>query len=149
MRVLFFILLIILSGCSVTQRNKSFDITGKWNFESHEFIGSINSFPLPGNSNGEGSFFSFFGAQVWSNCNGKNIEFLNDGKLKTDLTNQESLDALNFQYNLQLEDSIIVFSNTLPNSNLVNKMPVHVSFQDGKMIWKIDDVLKIALKRIT
>lgn len=146
MKYLFLITLLACLGCSVTQQNNNvFDIEGRWLFESHEFIGTAEDFSF--SEDGQGSLYVFFGGELLSNCIGKDIQFLDEGKLITNLANQETLYAMNFGYNVQLEDSSIIFSVTNPNDSSINAMPVKFSSEGDRMIWKIDKLLEIVLTR--
>lgn len=146
MKYLFLITLLACLGCSVTQQNNDvFDIEGKWRFESQEFIGTSESFSF--SEDGQGSLYLFFGGEILSNCKGKYIQFLDEDKMITNLANQEILDAMNFRYSVQLEDSSIIFYATNEKDSSINTMPIKFSSEGDKMIWNIDNILEVVLKR--
>ena len=145
MKYLFLVVLLTCLGCSVTQKNNVFDIEGNWRFESSEFIGTVETFSF--NEDTQGGLYVFFGAEIWKNCKGKYIQFLDGGKLITNLANQEILEAMNFRYNVKLKDSSIVFFVTNPKDSSKNIMPVSFASEGGKMIWNIDNILEIVLKK--
>jgi hypothetical protein len=147
MKYLFIIALWMCLGCSLNKRNESkFEIKGSWNFESLKFIGTDKSFSFL--TEEKGSLYAFFGADIFYNCVGKSIEFLDEGRLKTNLANQELLNTINFRYNLQLSDSLIVFSAKSSQDSSLNIMPVKLSTKANKMIWNIDNILEVVLTRM-
>lgn len=146
MKYLFLTILLSCVGCSASQQNNSnFEIKGKWRFESHEIINRFEDVSF--SEDGQGSLFMFFGGEILMNCIGKEIEFLDKGKITTSLVDQESLDAMNFRYSIQLEDSLIVFSVTNEDGGSINNMPVKFTVQGDKMIWEIDHFIELSLTR--
>lgn len=146
MKNIFVLIILSCLGCSVAQQNNNaFVIQGTWRFESCNFIGTSDNFSF--SDDGQGSLYVLFGSEILMNCVGKDIQFLDEGMLTTNLTNQEPLEAMNFKYNMQLKDSLIIFSVRNPNDSSLYNMPVKFSAEEDKMIWNIDQLFEIVLKR--
>ena len=148
MRILFVVFLFGL-GCTVSKEQSkhqnSFDITGRWEIDSKKQIGDPEAMD---SANREFNLFDFFGVPVLYESEGKTIEFVGPNSIKTNLISQKAIEKLQFNYQFNPNDSLIIFSFVNQKDSSTINMPTKIGFQSDVMIWNIGDYMALRLYRI-
>lgn len=154
MRIAIFTILIIL-GCSASNteqfEEKESDIktiVGKWKFEWNKQIGVFSPEKLELKNDSIFNLLQFFGAGMINESEGKWIEFTDSNKILTDWLEQDQIDKVNFGYQMNDKDTMIIFSAVDVKDKKRITIPTKIVFQDSVMFWNIDDLIAIKLKRI-
>jgi len=145
MKNIIILLGLLLVSCSVIKTElTNDDISATWTVVSNESIKmpSFENF----SKDGRGSFYSLFGAVVWSESNGKLFELTYENKVVTNLYDHPLMDSLDFRYEL-INDSIVNFICNFPTDSTQNIMPVKYNLNGGQMTWIIDGFFKIKLSK--
>ena len=154
MRITLFIILTLL-GCSASKieqvkvkEPEKETIVGKWKFEWNKPIGDFSPEKFELKNDSTFNLLQFFGAEIIKESTGKWIEFTDNNKILTNLLEQIKIDELKFGYQMNVNDSMLIFSAVSPKDNKKFTIPTKIVYQDSVMFWNIDDLIAIKLKRI-
>ncbi len=124
----------------------SSEIQGKWEIVSDETVKSFGDWAQSGYDTIM-SLLDVFGATTFSESPGKFINFLDSGRIETDLVPQSLVDQANFRYTFDRELGETVFTMIHPKEGSELVMPTPTEIDADKMYWILEDFIRVEMHR--
>jgi hypothetical protein len=115
---------------------------GEWEIVKSDFIGTKEDL-----LNGDKSMnlYTFFGASIWAQAEGKSFVFKEDGTWNSDLIPKEVADILELKY--EWEKNIIIYVNSKVDSTSYEFIVDVVDLNNESMVWKFGNYMNVYLKK--